>query len=82
MTFEIEYVNKDGTRLYGPGDRVVVNWSGPGWYAPASEYSASGWATVYYYQGNDPNDQPETYTRGVGTPGWYDGYKVVTPTAA
>ena len=51
---------------------VIVNWDGPGWYAGKSHYSDGEWWVAEYEVGDDPDDEPDTYTLGLGTPVWYD----------
>lgn len=48
----------------GMDDEIV--WSGEGWYAPRQE-----WGRIrYFIVGTDPEDCPDTYHLGLGTPGW------------
>lgn len=46
---------------------AVIMWQGAGWYAPRQEGSA-----VWYYFCGDSAQEPETYSRGLGTPEWFD----------
>lgn len=55
-----EQWNEDGTQ--------VTYWEGPGWYAGRQE----GDVVKDYHVGSDRDEQPDTYTMGLGTPQWYD----------
>ncbi len=45
-----------------------VNWEGPGWYASRQE---SGCIATWQV-GTNPDERPETYTMGLGTPFWME----------
>lgn len=47
---------------------MIIMWKGAGWYAPRQE---SG-EVRYYWCGGDRNQEPETYSMGLGTPEWID----------
>ena len=49
-------------------EKAFIRWQGAGWYAPRQE---SG-VTVYYFCGDDPRQEPDTYSLGLGTPDWFD----------
>ena len=48
--------------------KSVIMWSGAGWYAPLQENGT----VCYYWCGDNPHQMPDTYSRGLGTPGWFD----------
>lgn len=53
---------------------TVIVWMGAGWYAPRQE---SGEVRLYWC-GGDRNQEPDTYTMGLGSPEWMespDGYE-------
>ena len=49
-------------------EKAVIRWQGAGWYAPCQERGA----VVFYFCGDDPRQEPDTYTLGLGTPEWFD----------
>lgn len=45
-----------------------VMWQGPGWYASRQE-----WGRIRtWHVGSDPDNCPDVYTQGLGTPEWRD----------
>ena len=45
-----------------------VMWEGPGWYASRQE-----WGRIRtWHVGSDPDNCPDVYTQGLGTPEWRD----------
>lgn len=63
LTVVIERVFKQEIKM-----DTIIMWIGAGWYAPRQE----GGAVWYYVCGEDCNHEPDTYSRGLGTPTWYD----------
>jgi hypothetical protein len=51
----------------------LVIWRGPGWYASRQEGAHENQHTRTYQVGTDPEECPDTYTLGLGTPQWLDG---------
>ena len=55
---------------------TYIVWIGAGWYAPRQE---SG-EVRYYFCGENPSQEPNTYPMGLGTAEWFsavpDGWEV------
>lgn len=46
---------------------ATIMWQGAGWYAPRRENDE----VRYYFCGDDPSQEPNTYPMGLGAPMWF-----------
>lgn len=52
--------------------QLAIVWRGPGWYASRQEGAHERQHVCAYPVGDNPNEAPDVYTMGLGTPIWYD----------
>jgi hypothetical protein len=49
-------------------NQEMIAWQGPGWYASRQE----GDVIRTYFVGDNQDNVPDVYTKGLGTPFWLD----------
>ena len=59
---------KDVIEIEEVEEVVEIFWQGAGWYAPC----AGGGDLRFYLCGDDPQVEPDTYTKGLGMPDWFE----------
>jgi hypothetical protein len=65
-------MNAENMDILARDGKNRIWWEGPAWYAPRSTSDSAGWFTQWSWVGDNPDQEPHTYTLGLGTPFWVD----------